>query len=112
MTSRDGLQRRAKDSLDAMIGWVLRERVGGVTPPPGVWERISERLAERTVAGARWRQGFRLAESAALWLLAVSAVGARAELPYYDLGGRNVWKGSPFYLTDQYEVLLRRLAVL
>lgn len=114
MTSRDLYRRRSEDPLDAMIRWMLRERMGDLTPPPGIWERISQRLVQRTSTNevVRW-QGFRLAaEAVALWLLAISAVGARAELAHHDFGAGAVWKGSPFCLADEYGILLRRLAVL
>ncbi len=114
MTSPDVSRRRSDGLLDAMIRWVLRERVGDATPPPGVWERIDERLNRPASAdGGAWRRGFRLAaEPVAPWLVAVLVVGARAELPHYGLGVGSAWQGDPFYLSDQYEILLRRLAVL
>jgi hypothetical protein len=97
-----------------MIRWVLRERVGDVTPPSGVWERIDERLAQQAgMEEVTWWHGFRLAgEAVALWFLAISAVGARTELPHRTLGADEVWQGGAFCLADQYGILLRRLAVL
>jgi len=114
MTSHDVSRRKLQDPLDAMIRWVLRERAGDATPPPEVWERINERLAHpNRMKTAAWRRDIRLAaEAAVLWVLAVSAVGARTELPHAGLGAGAVWKGSPLCLAEQYGVLLHRLAVL
>ena len=73
MTLRDQRQRRFEDPLDVTIGSVLRESVTDVTPPPGIWEQISERLIQQVSMSMRradWRRGFRLAvRAAALWLL-------------------------------------------
>jgi hypothetical protein len=66
-----------------MIGWVLRDSVADATPPPGVWERINERLIRQaSVNRAGWWRGFRLAVKAvALWLLD-SAASPPAEFAY------------------------------
>lgn len=73
MTLRDEPQKGFKDPLDVTIRSVLRESVADVTPPPGIWEQISERLIQQLSMDMRradWRHGFRLAvRAAALWLL-------------------------------------------
>jgi hypothetical protein len=114
MTSCDTSPRRMEEPLDAMICWALRERVGDVTPPPGVWGRINERLAHQdSVKRAAWWPGFRLAATAVVsWILALSAIGARAELPHHDIGASAAWQGSPLCLAYQYGILLHRLAVI
>ena len=96
MTSRNVSRKRLEDSLDVMIRWVLRDRLCDVTPPAGMWERISERLVQQhSVNDVARRQGLRLAaQGVGLWLLAVSAVGARSELPHHGLQHRVDWKPS------------------
>lgn len=73
MTSRSERQRRFKDPFDVTIRSVLRESVADVTPSPGIWEQISERLIQQVSMDMRradWRRGFRLAvRAAAVWLL-------------------------------------------
>jgi hypothetical protein len=85
MTLRDEPQRRFEDPLDVTIRSVLREGVADVTPPRGIWERISERLLQRVSINMKrtvWRHGIRLAVRAAvLWLLD-TATDPPAEFAY------------------------------
>lgn len=81
MTSRNGSERGSWDQIDAMICCVLRESVADAVPPPGAWQRISERLDQQTRKSRTW-DGFRVACNwLALWLLD-SVVGPPAQLSY------------------------------
>ncbi len=69
--------------MDVMIRWALRQGMADVTPPPVVWERISQCL-NRKARGKRvawWRRFCVVCRSTALWFLE-SAVGPPAQLSY------------------------------
>lgn len=112
MTSREELKRNLRGPLDAMIRWVLRESVGDVRPPAGVWARINERVArEASIKAVAWREGFQLVASAVAISLLGPAAGGGAGIPYRGLG-YGAWGGEYPCLADEYGILLRRLAVL
>ena len=62
MTSRDVSSQKREDVLDVLIRWTLREGAGDAVPPPHVWERINERLADQQgpSAGVAWWERLRL----------------------------------------------------
>ena len=113
MTSRDPSRRKSWDQLDTMIRWTMRESVREVTPPPGLWDRIKEQvLGESETRWSGWMQGFRLgAEALALSILA-SVADARSEAGYPALAACCAWNGECLCWSDEYGILLRRLAVL
>jgi hypothetical protein len=113
MTSRDPSERRTWDQLDTMIRWSLRESLEGVTPPPGVWNRIRGRLLqEGRTRWARCQRGFRLGANAVILSLIGSVADARSGIRYPALAACSGWKGECLCWADEYGILLRRLAVL
>jgi hypothetical protein len=113
MTSRDPSEKRSWDQLDTMIRWTLRRSMRDVTPPPGVWGRIKERMLQQgKIRWVAWRREFRAgAEAFALSVLG-SVAGTRADIPYPALAMSGGWNGECLCWTDDYGILLRRLTVL
>jgi len=113
MTSRDPSEAKSWDQLDTLIRWTLQKSVRDVTPVPGLWGRIRERvLQEGSVRWGSWRRGFRLGAEAFVFSLLASASGSRSDLPYSGLVACSTWRGESLCWVDEYGILLRRLAVL
>jgi len=57
ISHRNVSERYPIDELDGLMRWALRERVGGASPPPRVWERIRARAEWREswmLSGCKW----------------------------------------------------------
>jgi len=62
ISHRNVSERYPIDELDGLMRWALRERVGGASPPPRVWERIRARAEWREswmLSGCKFSRGYR-----------------------------------------------------
>jgi hypothetical protein len=108
MTShRCVLDGHARDELDNLIYWALRDRVAGSSPPPRVWEHIEARVQRRSA-----RMGGRFWAVLAQASRACTFLSAQIGSWIWPQDAWVEWRFDPCFtrlLVDQYGFLLFQL---